>query len=307
MMRLSVLTLLLSAPLLCFADETKEISRLSDDISAGLSFGSLSGEAKERVYEGKNKISQLNWKYNNAAIIKGEIAWDIMPWTTLGINGWTTLASKGSHMDDYDWDSGNQSRWTDHSSHPDTTLNYANEFDINIKGWLLKEENYRVGLMAGYKQSSYSWGSKGGSYNYDNGNDVGEFDKNERSIGYNQKFKTPYIGVTGLYRYENIEMSATFNYSGWVRATDNDEHYTRTTTFKGKVDNQDYYFLSATGAYYVTDNMKVYVEGVWSRMLNKKGTLSAHNYKEGTNIQDDDASGIEHTNIITTAGLKYNF
>ncbi len=29
---------------------------------------------------------------------------------------------------------------------PDTQLNYANEFDLNIKGWLLNEPNYRLGL-----------------------------------------------------------------------------------------------------------------------------------------------------------------
>ncbi|MGC6746739.1 omptin family outer membrane protease [Escherichia coli] len=41
---------------------------------------------------------------------------------------------------------------TDESRHPDTQLNYANEFNLNIKGWLLNEPNYRPGLMAGYQE-----------------------------------------------------------------------------------------------------------------------------------------------------------
>ncbi|STI77227.1 outer membrane protease [Escherichia coli] len=43
-------------------------------------------------------------------------------------------------MVDQDWmDSSNPGTWTDESRHPDTQLNYANEFDLNIKGWLLNE------------------------------------------------------------------------------------------------------------------------------------------------------------------------
>ena len=45
-------------------------------------------------------------------------------------------------------------------------LYYANEFDLNIKGWLLNEPNYRLGLMAGYQESRYSFTARGGSYIY---------------------------------------------------------------------------------------------------------------------------------------------
>ncbi|WP_311764205.1 omptin family outer membrane protease, partial [Escherichia coli] len=46
--------------------------------------------------------------------------------------------SRGGNMVDQDWmDSSNPGTWTDESRHPDTQLNYANEFDLNIKGWLL--------------------------------------------------------------------------------------------------------------------------------------------------------------------------
>ncbi len=37
----------------------------------------------------------------------------------------------------------------------------------------------------------------------------------------------PYIGLTGSYRYEDFELGGTFKYSGWVEASDNDEHYDR--------------------------------------------------------------------------------
>lgn len=132
---------------------TETLSFTPDNINADISLGTLSGKTKERVYlaeEGGRKVSQLDWKFNNAAIIKGAINWDLMPQISIGAAGWTTLGSRGGNMVDQDWmDSSNPGTWTDESRHPDTQLNYANEFDLNIKGWLLNEPNYRLGLMAG--------------------------------------------------------------------------------------------------------------------------------------------------------------
>ena len=45
-------------------------------------------------------------------------------------------------------------------------LNFANEFDLNIKGWLLNQPDYQLGLMAGYRENRYSFTAKGGSYIY---------------------------------------------------------------------------------------------------------------------------------------------
>lgn len=54
-------------------------------------------------------------------------------------------------MVDRDWlDTSNPGTWTDESKHPNTRLNFANEFDLNIKGWLLNQPDYQLGLMAGY-------------------------------------------------------------------------------------------------------------------------------------------------------------
>ncbi|HAJ5871790.1 TPA: omptin family outer membrane protease OmpT, partial [Escherichia coli] len=147
-MRAKLLGIVLTTPIAIssFAS-TETISFTPDNINADISLGTLSGKTKERVYlaeEGGRKVSQLDWKFNNAAIIKGAINWDLMPQISIGAAGWTTLGSRGGNMVDQDWmDSSNPGTWTDESRHPDTQLNYANEFDLNIKGWLLNEPNYR--------------------------------------------------------------------------------------------------------------------------------------------------------------------
>ncbi|ECK9010488.1 omptin family outer membrane protease [Salmonella enterica] len=85
-----------------------------EKVSAGLSLGALSGSAKERVYWDGRRVSQLDWKFTNAPILKGNIDWDISPWMRLGASGWVTAGSHGaSDMVDRDWRLPDQDRYTD--------------------------------------------------------------------------------------------------------------------------------------------------------------------------------------------------
>ncbi|MCL2900339.1 omptin family outer membrane protease [Brenneria tiliae] len=314
-MRLKLLALILSAPVaFAAAADAGDALFTAEKVSGEIGLGTLSGKTKERVYDvdaGGRKVSQLNWKYNNAAIVKGSLDWDLIPWLSVGASGWTTIASRGGYMDDTDWLDENQKEWTDQSRHPNTRLNYANEFDINVKGWLLNEPAYRLGVMAGYQESRYSFKSTGGTYNYTDEEtglpDIGSFPADIKGIGYKQRFKMPYVGLAGSYRYENLEFGGAFKYSGWVRTSDNDEHYLTNTTFRAKIKNQNYYSLAGNAGYYVTPNAKVYVEGIWSRTTNKKGSLSANDRDQGTTNSAENSSGIESYNFMTTVGLKYAF
>ncbi|HIG9582935.1 TPA: omptin family outer membrane protease [Escherichia coli] len=284
-------------------------------ISTDINLGALSGETKERVYdpeEGGRKVSQLDWKYSNAAILKGAINWDLIPWLSVGAGGWTTLNSRGGNMIDQDWiDSSFPGKWTDESRHPNTRLNYANEFDLNVQGWLLNEPDYRLGLMVGYQESRYSFNATGGTYIYsENGgfrNEVGSFPDRSKLIGYKQRFRIPYIGLTGNYRFDDFSFGAVLKYSGWGKSSDDDEHYTRQTTFRSKVKNQNYYSVAVNAGYYITPEIKVYVEGMWNRGTNKKGDISLHDRSDNTSEHYKNSAGIENYNFITTAGLKYTF
>ena len=315
-MRLKLLAITLSAPVVLSSQAATELDFFTPEkVSTYISLGSLSGKTKERVYlpeERGRKASQLDWKYSNAAILKGAINWELMPWVSVGAGGWTTLDSRGGNMIDQDWmDSSNPGTWTDESRHPNTRLNYANEFDLNFKGWLLNEPDYRLGLMAGYQESRYSFNATGGTYIYseDGGfrNETGSFPDGEIGIGYKQRFKMPYIGLTGSYRYDNFEFGGAFKYSGWVRSSDNDEHYAREITFRSKVNNQNYYSVAVNAGYYFAANAKVYAEGTWNRVTNKKGDTSLYNRNDNTSDYSKNRAGIENYNLITTVGLKYTF
>ncbi|MDI3360573.1 omptin family outer membrane protease [Lelliottia sp. V89_10] len=281
-----------------------------ESLSVSASAGMLSGKSQERVYDEVTgrKVSQLDWKIKNVAILKGDISWDAYSFLTLNARGWTSLASGSGHMDDYDWMNESQSSWTDHSSHPATNVNYANEYDLNVKGWVFQAENYKAGVVAGYQETRFSWTATGGSYNYDNGTNTGNFPAGERGIGYSQRFSMPYIGLAGQYRFNDIELNALFKFSDWVRAHDNDEHYMRDLTFREKTSNSRYYGASVDAGYYVTSHAKVFAEFAYSNYQEGKGgtQIIDNNSGESGSIGGD-AAGISNKNYTITAGLQYRF
>lgn len=317
-MRLKFMIITLLAPVIFNSQASTEATFFTPEkVSTDISLGTLNGKAKERVYEpdeGGRKVSQLDWKYNNAAILKGAINWELIPWISVGASGWTTLDSRSGNMIDRDWrNPGAPGTWTDESRHPNTRLNYANEFDLNVKGWLLNEPAYRLGIMVGYQESRYSFTAKGGTYIYSSEwkfrDYTGAFPDGERAIGYKQRFKMPYVGLTGSYRYDDFEFGSTFKYSGWVESTDNDEHYApeKRITYRDKVRKQNYYSVAVNAGYYVTPHAKVYVEGTWNRVTNKKGDTSLYDRNDNTSDNNKNSAGIENYNFRTTAGLKYYF
>lgn len=287
-----------------------DLNTSPESIQLSGSLGWLGGKSQELVYDPATgrKISQLDWKINNLAILKGDIAWDAFNWLTLNARGWTSLASGSAYMDDWDWMDESQSAFTDHSQHPNTRINYANEFDVNVKGWILNNDYYRLGAVLGYQQTRFSWTAFGGSYWYNNGNDIGESPRGERGIGYQQRFSMPYIGLAGQYRINKIEFNALMKYSPWVQAKDNDEHYLRDLTFREKSHNSDYYGASADVGYYVTPNAKVFTAISYNRYSEGKGgTQIIDNSNNRHSEIAGDAAGIANKNYSIEMGLAYRF
>ncbi|MEG5433265.1 omptin family outer membrane protease [Enterobacter asburiae] len=281
-----------------------------DSLAVSASAGMLSGKSHEMVYDEATgrKISQLDWKIKNVAILKGDITWDAYSFLTLNARGWTSLASGSGHMDDYDWMNEKQSSWTDHSSHPATNVNYANEYDLNVKGWILQGDNYKAGVTAGYQETRFSWTATGGTYNYDNGAYQGNFPAGERGIGYSQRFSMPYISLAGQYRFNDFEFNALFKFSDWVRAHDNDEHYMRDLTFREKTTDSRYYGASVDAGYYVTPHAKVFAEFTYSSYEEGKGGTQIIDTNTGDSGSiGGDAAGISNHNYTITAGLQYRF
>lgn len=277
-----------------------------EKVSVGLSVGTLSGSAKERVYQNGREVSQLDWKFKNAPILKGNIDWDISPWMRLGASGWVTAGSHGaSDMVDRDWLIPGQDKYS-HISESPTKLRSASFWDVNATVWGVNNDNWRLGIMGGWQQTDYKWDAHGGYYSYWNGL-VEDNLPDGKGILYKLQFKMPYIGLTGGYRFRNVEINTAFKYSHWVQASDTDEHFLRNITFRDRNRVSDFYSVSADAGYYITPQAKVYIEGEWMRVNNGKGDSTAEFHNEGVVGYSPDSSGIENTAYNVTVGLRYYF
>ncbi|EDW4550530.1 omptin family outer membrane protease [Salmonella enterica] len=275
---------------------------------ASLSFGWAGGEAREYVYDttsGK-KISQLNWKIKSAYILKAGLSWDVQDWITLNAGGWTTLASGSGVMNDYDWLDDNRSGWSDWSHHPDTRLNWANELDLNVKGWLIRQDNYRAGLMTGWQQTRFSWTASGGSFDHNNHSRTGDYLPG-KVVDYSQKFTMPYVGIVGQYRYHDIEFNGQVKFSNRVSVEANDEHYTRGMTFRDGTGNSRYVSASVDVGYYMTPGLRIFTDFTYSVFGEGKGGTKITYADKSHEYIGGNASGTENKNYMITAGLSYRF
>ncbi len=279
-----------------------------EGLAVNLSLGAMWGEAKEFVYWGSHKASQLNWKIKQASIVRAEINHDASPWFSVNVKGWTTLNGGQGQMDDYDWRDTTKTHRTDWSHHDDTPLNYAHEWDISLRGWLFDQENYRVGGLVGYQQNQASWTAYGGSYSYANGTNTGHFPAGQMGIGYTQQYNTPYIGLVGYYAIGDFEFTGVFKFSNRVRAKDYDEHYLRKLSFYEYTDDARFYSLSGSTGYFVTKTAKIVLDLAYTKYEAKRA--DTHTISRGSEKSDPfcaKCGGMESENYTLSVGLNYLF
>lgn len=286
---------------------------IHDGFSLTTSLGYMGGESKEYVYDNNKLLSRLDWKIKNSAILKMEANYDLLPWLSVNAAGWTSLASGSGHLNDFDWQDPNSSSKTDSSSSR-AILNEANQYDLSLRGWLLNNDNYKAGLIAGYQESRFSMTGKGGTYDYageDSNGDYdpnlprehGSFPQNQSVIGYKQTYRAPYIGLIGKYAINDFEFNALMKYSHWVDAKDNDNHYLTGATSATNTSSAELWAGQINAGYWVTSQAKVFTEADYTYYPNKRGTI-----EQWDNDGYQSASGgggIQNRNWTITAGLQY--
>lgn len=290
-------------------------------VSTSLAFGVLSGgKVKEIVYNNNFKLSQLDWEIKTTPTAHAEFSLQLSPLTSINLKGWSTLKDSTNTMNDYDWlDPNKHDRLTDWSNHPNTKLNYANEIDINLNKTLISTPNYQVGALVGYQNNNMSWTSKGGTFQYsevdqeDNylpGSALanrGEFDPNTPGIAYQQKFKTPYLGLSAQYKFRKLELNSTLKYSPWVKAQDTDHHYARDIEFKTEVKDSHFYGLNFNAGYYVKPNLKLFSEVNWTEFRLGKGQLNYTSNPDQTTLSLVNGGGISNQHVNFNLGAQLRF
>ncbi|AOA58148.1 omptin family outer membrane protease [Acinetobacter larvae] len=293
-----------------------------EKVSIALSSGILTGgTAKEFSFDEEfGQLSQLDWSIKNTPIGKADITWDLHPRLSLSAKGWTTLASGQSHMDDYDWlNLEDRSQITDWSTHSNTHLNHANEFDLNMNFWMLNNNPFKLGLLAGYQENRFSWSAFGGHAKYSESDEDGDyipdtaqsieydFADDAMVIGYKQKYSMPYLGLNTQYQFNKFEISAQLKYSPWVKAKDRDIHYERENLYLNKASKSSkYYGASINMGYNIIPSTKLFAEYNWSKYDMARSDTLILNVNEEPYLNEN-GGGISNKHQTVQVGIQYKF
>ncbi len=277
-------------------------------LAINTTLGYLSGKSQEFVYDSNTgkKISQLNWKLNGDAAIKGEINYKITSQLDANAQGWIIVAPGNAVMDDYDWLVPGQIHWSEWSHHDDTDLHQGNEFDFSLRAWFMDQSPYRLAALLGYQRTLFSFLAKGGCFNYDNGMDVGCFPYGEKGIGYKQTFSAPYLGIAGQYGVNKVELNGVFRFSNLVTAKDVDQHYERGLTFTEGGDYFELYHVNLNAGYYLKPQVKLFAEAMYAYFpLKKTSTTIRNNNSQTISYENQGSAGLNNKYLLLSLGIYY--
>jgi plasminogen activator len=285
------------------------------DLELSVGMGLLSGKAEEKAYDtddGK-KISQLDWDIKQATTLHFGLAYHPLDWLSLNLGGWTRVAGGSSHMKDYDWLDDEQDDWSHYSTHPDTRLTKAWQAEVSATAWAIKRDNLALGVMAGYQRNQLGWESNGGRYTYSSEGDYrdrqGRFLDDVKVISYRQTYDTPYVGLVGVYTWQNWTLDSRFKYSQWVKGKSFDNHYLRDLSFSGDYGNSGRMQSLALGLTWRVDPQMSLRAGVdYQVYAEAKGSVLARHVPSGeTHLYDGEAGSQASRTLLSSVALTYQF
>ncbi len=221
-----------------------------------ISTGQTNVKANELVYcqpisgcPVDHKLSQLIWDTRNTTVLVAGLNAPLGKSYNLNIEGKFGITEGESVMDDYDWQYIGLD-WSDWSHHEDTTLTESTSVDINLDINLYGNKKSKLSLIVGYKNESWAWESRGGTYIYstiptDYRDLSGSFTPGELGISYEQRFAMPYLGFKFQTRVNKWKFNIQYDYSNQVEVSATDHHHLRNLIF------EDYYEKGTMSAYKV--------------------------------------------------------
>ena len=279
--------------------------------------GYLNGESGEYVYgDAGEKVSQLDWKIDNALIIGGDLSYRATDWLSLRAGGWTTLAS-GNTMDDRDWLLGYNGfdSWTHWSHHPNTDTSKAFQIDVSAAAKFAEYNNLQFSALAGYRFKNMKWDASDGTFIYssadDNGNIVGFRDQTETFhgpvIGYEQWWHTPYIGLGVTYEAPRFRLTGEIIGSPFVMSRDRDHHYLRNLIFTESFDTTQMIGVSLSAERDLGAAWTVFGRADYQNYFEARGDTRTYDTSTGEVSETRNSAGLDHYSFAVMVGLGRKF
>lgn len=297
----------------CLADDATATFGNGGFILTG-AIGLMNIEAKEYVYMGSHKASQLDWDSKSVTLYSGTAAADLTPeWSVkatfdIGANG-------DGHMVDYDWVPGlyvdtSMDGWSDRSISPDTRLSHYFAGSIEIARQLLDEDGKHFGVNAGFKYSDVKWESFGGSYIYSDTttrDDIGDFPDGMRVISYQQKIPVLFLGADGSVDIDRLTISGGAKGGFTTGIRDIDDHWGTDTRFHDDMKPAPVLMFNIEAAYHMTETASLFVGGTYENVFNRRGDMRSRNTVTGETDSSKDGAGASFQTMSVKFGLKGTF
>lgn len=287
----------------------------SSPVSFSLEMGAgyLTGESNELVYwpnQGNYKASELTWSIDDVFMVGIGGSLKFRDWLAVNFNGWFKAVDGDGTMDDYDW-AVPGSDWTDWSHHEKTDVIDASIIDLNVALSFIRTDTLALKAIAGYKRDNFGWEAYGGDYIYsENGgfrNTSGTIPEGINTIGYEQTFTTPYVGLGVEAKFNAFELNGRFIYSPLVHGEATDYHYLRNLVTYDTVDDGDMVGFDVLGRYFVNPHFAIEMGYSYQRYDMMQGDSEWHYQDEGVTYYFADGAGMDQTSSLFSVALRYTF
>lgn len=234
-----------------------------------------------------------------------------LPWLSVNASGWTAIRPGNSRMTDYDWLYEDED-WSHRSIHPDTQLDKAYQAEVSGTLWALQDQDVGLGVTLGYQVNRFQWTARGGSYLYSSRTgfrDVtGDFPDGQKVISYRQGYRTPYIGVTSYYDWQDWRVDLYGKYSRWVTAQAFDTHHLRSMTFADKGRRAELKAVGFGVTYRFVPQFAVRAGVDYQTLGEAKGPTRMTSLETDEQVVlAGDAAGISNRTVQSNLSLSYQF
>jgi plasminogen activator len=315
-MRLAIAVLCLSLPAAASAQQVETTAPLRFSLAGRLSvdtyLGYLSANGQETVYSQNGaKESQLNWDLTDAMVVGTDLRFAATDRVNLRTGGWIALTGvSNSYMRDTDWLHRAQGidEWSERSWHPNTDLDRAFQFDIGadvrVARW--READFRA--IGGYRVLNYEWTAKDGHGIY-TGHALRdtEVTLSGNVIGYQQWWRTPYLGLGVDYAAGKTRITGEVIGSLWVDVNDRDLHYLRNLYFTEDFDRTGMVGVSLKAERDLAPGWTLSGGIDYQKYWEADGTITQADLGTGEVARGSDSSGVSNETFLLTLGLVTRF
>lgn len=314
-MRLAIAVLCLSLPAAVSAQQVETTAPLGFSLAGRLSvdtyLGYLSANGQETVYSQDGaKESQLNWDLTDAMVVGTDLRFAATDRVNLRTGGWIALPGvSNSYMRDSDWRFRDQGYddWSDRSWHPDTELDRAFQFDVGADAHVARWREADLRVIGGYRVLNYGWTAKNGHgvWTGDAFRDT-EMTLSGNVIGYQQWWRTPYLGLGVDYATARTRLTGEVIGSLWVDVNDRDIHYMRNLYFSEAYDRTGMIGLSLRAERDLAPGWTLSGGIDYQKYWEADGTITQTDLATGETAAGG-AAGVSNETFLLTLGLVTRF